>query len=211
MDRPLKFAIVHWNVSHENFKLPLGSLSLCYFKCVLALPLGGWIWQKLYECAIRHDAALTKGSKREWYPAWISWYCFKWKRLYVFLYIKPHLTKPRSSRKSLFSNSLCSASKMPSFQAAGIKQGSKWVDATWDDFWRLKCRSLREVTSAVECFALLILCTSLLWPCWQPNPEGALIFPSPSSVSIMSSSPLKIIIDFTSLLRICWKQLQLEI
>lgn len=87
--------------------------------------------------------------------------CFEWKRLCLFLYIKPHITKPRSSRKSLFSNSLYSASKMPSFQTVSLKQCSEWVDVTWDDFWRLKCRSVREVTSGVECFALPMLCTSL--------------------------------------------------
>lgn len=117
-----------------------------YFKCVLALSFSGWIWQKLYQCAIRQYATLTKAtgahldpselwSKREWYSAWISWcYCFEWKRLCVLLYIKPHVTKPRSSRKSLF---LYSASKMPSFQAVSLEQGSEWVDVTWDDFWRL--------------------------------------------------------------------------
>lgn len=30
MDRPLKFAISHWSVSHENFIPLLGSLSLSF-------------------------------------------------------------------------------------------------------------------------------------------------------------------------------------
>lgn len=168
------------------------------------------------ECAIRQYAALTKASgcahldpselwsKREGYSAWISWCCCsEWKRLCVFLYIKPHITKRRNSRKSLLSNSLYSASKMPSFRALSLKQGSEWVDVTWDDFWRLKCRSVREVTSGVEYFALLMLCTSLCSDlAGNQTHKELLSFLSFSSLHC-ESSPLKIIIGFTPLLRIC--------
>jgi len=70
------------------------------------------------------------------------------------------------------------------------------------DFW-----------SSVFCIANAVY-LSLLWPCWQPNLERALMFPSPPCLHC-EHSPLKMIIDLTPLLRIgfsiYWRWLQQEI
>lgn len=57
--------------------------------------------------------------------------------------IKPQITKPRGSRKSLFANSLHSAHRKPSPQDVDLRQGSEWVDAPWDDISRLSSADQR--------------------------------------------------------------------
>lgn len=133
-------------------------------------------------------------SKRESYSAWISrCCCFEWKRrLWVLVYKSTHKKTQEVAEKSLFSNSLYSDSKMPSFQAGSLKQGSmSRCYLGWFLKTQVQISEGSDLWSWVLCIADVAY-LSLLWPCWQPNLEGALIFPSPPSVSIVSLLHLKL-------------------
>lgn len=179
--------------------------------------VSGWIGQDLYLCAIRQYIAPTKASgcahldpsellsKRKWDSPGFPDVPALNEKGFVSSHIKPQITKPRGSRKSLFTNSFLSTYEKPSPQAGDLRQGTEWVYAPWDDFWRLSSADQWGKWLLELCLALLMLCTSL-----YSGLERALMFPLHCE-----SSPLKIIIDLTSLLSfrywIYWRQLQLEI